>query len=100
MLSELWDWRVSCVLLGPCAPGSLGTGLREVTCELIRALWGACQGTEGLQVNPCLQAGVPSTGSFIKHLEFCRQYCISFIYSKPSSPPKVWDVIYFSVSNP
>lgn len=41
------------MLLGPCAPGSLGTGLWEVTCELIRALWGPCQGTEGLQVNTC-----------------------------------------------
>ena len=41
------------MLLGPCAPGSLGTGLQEVTCELIRALREPCQGTEGLQVNTC-----------------------------------------------
>ena len=36
MLSELWDRRVGCVLLGPCAPGSLGTGLQEVTCEQVK----------------------------------------------------------------
>ena len=36
-----------------CAPGSLGTGRWEVTCELIGALWGPYWGTEGLQVNTC-----------------------------------------------